>query len=260
MLCIVVIGAFVFVRNSMPSSSQHSKLAQSRQSSANLRAVALSAISFLVGLQFKNLVDLFALSSGNDATINTNAGWAPDYHLCRTVKSRRAGAGAEGGKTRARNEGIEVPAVHMIAIADANFARKYAPIFKKNEQYARRHGYEWHVISTDSPICTKMYAHDFFFRKHCMVAEWMEDTLDEDDVVVVFDSDVVPYRPGISLENWTSTGEDIVMYERIWNTEIMAGNYIARNNYRARTFLREWAQYMYEKPKEAFSSSDNGEI
>jgi len=39
----------------------------------------------------------------------------------------------------------------------------------------------------------------------------------------------------------------------------MAGNYIARNNHRARSFLREWAKYEYEMPKEAFSSSDNGE-
>ena len=48
-----------------------------------------------------------------------------------------------------------------------------------------------------------------------MVAEWMEETPDENDVVFVFDSDVVPYRPAISLEKWTSTGEDIVLYERI---------------------------------------------
>jgi len=88
----------------------------------------------------------------------------------------------------------------------------------------------------------------------------MEDALDENDLVVVFDSDVVPDRPTISLENWTSTGEDIVLYERIWNTEIATGNYIARNNHRARSFLREWAKYEYEMPKDAFLSSDNGEL
>ena len=60
--------------------------------------------------------------------------------------------------------------VHMMAIADANFARKYHPIFEKIEQYARRHGYKWHVIGTDSENCTKLHA-DFIFRKHCMVAE-----------------------------------------------------------------------------------------
>jgi len=58
-------------------------------------------------------------------------------------------------------------------------------------------------------------ARRFFFCKHCMVAKWMEETPNENDVVFVFDSDVVPYRPAISLEKWTSTGEDIVLYERI---------------------------------------------
>ena len=151
------------------------------------------------------------------------------------------------------------PEVHLVAVADANFAEKYRPLFEKNQQYADLHNYKWHVIGTESKNCTKMHR-DYFFRKHCMIAEWMESSLNKDDVVVVFDSDVVPFRSNISLNNWTTNGEDIVMYERIWNNEIMAGNYIARNNPRARQFLREWSKFEYEMPPNAFSSSDNGKL
>jgi hypothetical protein len=148
--------------------------------------------------------------------------------------------------------------VHMVAVADANFAKKYRPIFEKNQQYADFHNYKWHVIGTESKNCSELYK-DFFFRKHCMVAEWMENSINKDDVVVVFDSDVVPYRSNESLQNWTSNSEDIVLYERMWNTEIAAGNYIARNNPRARSFLREWSKFEYEvPPPPAFHSSDNG--
>ena len=151
------------------------------------------------------------------------------------------------------------PMVHLVAVADANFVKKYRRIFEKNQQYANLHNYKWHIIGTGSKECSEMHK-DYFFRKHCMIAEWMEISLNEDDVVVVFDSDVVPYRSNISLMNWTATGEDIVMYERIWNDEIMAGNYIARNNPRARQFLREWSKFEYEMPPDAFSSSDNGKL
>lgn len=148
--------------------------------------------------------------------------------------------------------------VHMVAVADANFAKKYRPIFEKNQQYADFHNYKWHVIGTESKNCSELYK-DFFFRKHCMVAEWMENSINKDDVVVVFDSDVVPYRSNESLQHWTSNSEDIVLYERMWNTEIAAGNYIARNNPRARSFLREWSKFEYEvPPPPAFHSSDNG--
>lgn len=167
------------------------------------------------------------------------------------------------GTTKANIEVRErSPEVHMLAIADADFARKYHPIFEKNEQYARRHGYKWHLIGEESANCTTSHADYYFFRKHCMVAQWMEGTPDDNDLVFVFDADVVPYRYNISLQNWMSTiPEDVVMYEWIWNTEIMAGNYMVRNNHRARHFLKEWSRYEYEKPGgNAFSSSDNGEI
>lgn len=149
------------------------------------------------------------------------------------------------------------PTLQMLVLADANFAKKYDPIFQKNKEYAVRHGYNWNVIGAGSKNCTQLFR-DFFFRKHCMVAEWMS-SIAENDIVMVFDSDVVAYRTDISLNEWVALTEDVVMYERIWNTEIAAGNYIVRNNHRTRSFLMDWAKYEYEMPR-GFSSADNGEI
>ena len=103
--------------------------------------------------------------------------------------------------------------LHLLAVADDNFAQIYRPIFEKNAEYATRHGYIWHIIGTESPNCTKQHR-DFFFRKHCMVAEWMETNLMENDVLFVCDSDVVPYRANLSLDSWTIYEEDVIMYER----------------------------------------------
>ena len=147
--------------------------------------------------------------------------------------------------------------VHLVAVADEDFAKKYQPLFEENDKYSNFYKYKWHIISGENiELCEKRHK-DFFFRKHCIVAEWMGNSLNENDVVFVFDSDVVPFRFDESLENWTSTDEDVIFYERIWNTEIMAGNYIARNNQRARMFLRGWAEFEFEKPT-GFSSADNG--
>ena len=62
----------------MPSSpSKQSQSSNSNRSSSgvNPRAIALSAISFFIGVQFTYLRDLFA---SGDALIDPDEGWAPD--------------------------------------------------------------------------------------------------------------------------------------------------------------------------------------
>ena len=52
---------------------------------SNLRMVALSAVSFFMGLQFKNLVDLFCSTSAGDA----NGAWLPDNIGDQPTKSKQ---------------------------------------------------------------------------------------------------------------------------------------------------------------------------
>ena len=52
---------------------------------------------------------------------------------------------------------------------------------------------------------------------------------------------------------------DFIFYERLWNDEVVSGNYVARHTHFTRTFLLHWARYFYRQPT-GFSSADNGAL
>lgn len=149
------------------------------------------------------------------------------------------------------------PQVYMLAVADESFKQLYSFLFDKMERYASMHGHTWLVLNTD-PVCEEAFG-DYFFRKHCIVAKWMENYSEVGDRIFVFDSDVAPYRYQDPLEHWLRFTEDVILYERTWNQEIMAGNYCVRNTKATRKFLMEWAAYEQRRPP-GFSSADNGAI
>merc|ERR1712232_122668 len=99
---------------------------------------------------------------------------------------------------------------------------------------------------------------DYFFKKHCTVAEWLE-TQHKNLVAAIVDADVVSAVFDRGLEKWANHPADVQVYQRCLLPEIMAGNYMVRNTAFARTFLRNWAKYNFEMPR-GFSSSDNGAI
>ena len=149
--------------------------------------------------------------------------------------------------------------IHMVVVADNNFQSKYEALFERMESFANRHEYLWHIIgSSEDDSCHQKFK-EFFFRKHCMVADWAGRKTNPGDKIFVFDADVVPFRPQTPLDYWLEMSEDLIFYDRTWNNEIMAGNYMIRNVPRALAFLNEWAQYEYKRPP-GFSSADNGAI
>lgn len=154
--------------------------------------------------------------------------------------------------------------IHMVVVADSNFRSKYEPLFERMESYANHQGYFWHLIgsSNDGANGANESCQDkfkFFFRKHCIVANWTARKTDPGDRVFVFDADVVPFRHQIPLYHWAEMPEDLIFYDRTWNNEIMAGNYMIRNVPPALAFLKQWAEYEYQRPP-GFSSADNGAI
>lgn len=153
--------------------------------------------------------------------------------------------------------------VYMISIADGSFRRRYGPLFDAMSAYATSHGYEWRVLGeneTHSECGEERYP-TFFFRKHCIVSKWMEGETRPGDRVMVFDADVVPYRARHSLDYWLkwTLDDDLVFYDRTWNSEVMAGNYLVKNTEAGRNFLLGWAEFEHESPP-GFSSADNGAI
>ncbi|CAE8601441.1 unnamed protein product [Polarella glacialis] len=151
-------------------------------------------------------------------------------------------------------------AVGIAAVADPNYQKRFAVSIASQKCYAERHGYEHAVIDpANYPSCK--HFNDFFFRKHCSVARFLESrppdyilfVMDGDNPVVVLDR---------SLDHWLEEAKatDVILYERWMNNEIMAGNYAVRNSAWGIAFCDGWASYNYELPKAGYYSSDNGAI
>ena len=170
------------------------------------------------------------------------------------IRNINTTAGSKGNANSGGNT------IYMVAVADKMFQQRYAVIFDSMSKYAHRHGYQWRVIGDTGtePYCEQKYA-DFFFRKHCIVAKWMEKVTNRGDRIFVSDSDVVPYRTDVPLLHWSDLDEDLIFYDRTWNTEVAAGNYAVRNTLDTQNFLLGWADYEKERPP-GFSSADNGAI
>ena len=126
--------------------------------------------------------------------------------------------------------------------------------------YARKHGYEFHLLdplAIAPHVCKEKYK-SFFFQKHCTVMHFLA-VQPEGYTGVVLDGDVVPVSFDISLKQWLDIPSDVIFYERSWNFELTAGNYIVRNTEFGRNFLQQWADYDFQMPP-GFSSADNGAI
>ncbi|CAK9027517.1 Uncharacterized protein SCF082_LOCUS17955 [Durusdinium trenchii] len=109
---------------------------------------------------------------------------------------------------------------------------------------------------------------DFFFQKHCAIANLLEQQEDR-YALAVLDADVVAVDLDRSLDMWMGSQGDLQFYKRITGEEVMAGtavkgvewsgNYIARNRPWVRQFLRNWASFKWRRPP-GFSSADNGAL
>jgi len=150
-------------------------------------------------------------------------------------------------------------AVGLAAVADAAAQTRFAVSLASQRCYAERHGYEYHVINPrDHPSCTQR---DFFFKKHCSVARFLERQR-EDYLLFVLDGDNPAVVLDRNLDTWLAEAQatDVVLYERWMNNEIMAGNYIVRSSPWGIAFCDGWASYDQIDQPSGFHSSDNGAI
>lgn len=87
----------------------------------------------------------------------------------------------------------------------------------------------------------------------------METRVKHKALLYILDGDVVEANPRVRLETFDYFNSDITFYERLWNPEVMSGNYIVQNTFFARAFLRFWTRFFYKQPP-GFSSADNGAL
>lgn len=153
---------------------------------------------------------------------------------------------------------VSVP-VAIAIVSDSHFSSKFRTQARSIECYATLHGYEFFLLDPAevAPICHTNHK-EFFFRKHCTIAQWLL-TRPAHSFVVVVDGDVVAGTANRSLDAWLRYDFDLAFYERSWNFEVMSGNYVVRNTKFSRLFLQHWASYEYIVPR-GFSSADNGAI
>ncbi|CAD7953834.1 unnamed protein product [Amoebophrya sp. A120] len=191
----------------------------------------------------------------------------------------------------------------LMPVVDANFAGKNFIQLYSIQCYARKHGYKFELLNLNSQRfadCNAAYPNDFFFRKHCAVAQVLKARQtgggsnsragasgvvrngnsdhggDKDsrrrlnsavpaagpgpEYYFVVDSDMAVAGLEQSLAPWLDGNPaDLTFYERSWNFEVMAGNYIVKNTPFATQFLENWAKFYHRRPP-GFSSSDQGAI
>eukprot|EP00747_Dinoflagellata_sp_TGD_P118202 gnl/TRDRNA2_/TRDRNA2_172764_c3_seq2.p1 gnl/TRDRNA2_/TRDRNA2_172764_c3~~gnl/TRDRNA2_/TRDRNA2_172764_c3_seq2.p1 ORF type:complete len:625 (+),score=96.13 gnl/TRDRNA2_/TRDRNA2_172764_c3_seq2:169-2043(+) len=150
--------------------------------------------------------------------------------------------------------------IGLLSIADHQFQKSYHPHIISQRCYANWRGYDHFIFdNNDFPVCDK-YRENFFFQKHCIVAEFLK-TRPSDYVAVVVDGDVIAVVEERGVESWLQDNDDMIFYSRAASggDEIAAGNYIARNTAFTRDFLMKWADWFFHQPQ-GFSSADNGAI
>ena len=124
--------------------------------------------------------------------------------------------------------------------------------------YATRHGYGNDEIDPARNTECDEFKGVFFFSNHCAISVYL-GTLLRGALVYVLDGDVAEANPAVELEKFDVPGMDFIFYERLWNDEVVSGNYVARHTHFTRTFLLHWARYFYRQPT-GFSSADNGAL
>lgn len=69
-----------------------------------------------------------------------------------------------------------------------------------------------------------------FFKRHCAVADWMEQNINKFDYILFIDADIGVINPCHEIQEYIDNDPnvEIAFYDRYYDNEIAAGSYLAR--------------------------------
>lgn len=148
--------------------------------------------------------------------------------------------------------------IHIVVVVDNKKRLQYQHHGKTLLCYAHRHGYQFvHLNPQQYYTCSRMT--NFFFKKHCAVMLYLIQN-PHARWVVVLDGDTFVANATKSLKSFIPNDPNIhvVHYERFWNNEITAGNYIIRNHPWSLLYLNKWVESFEKMPNVSHHNNDNG--
>ncbi|KAL3997700.1 hypothetical protein ACH3XW_12000 [Acanthocheilonema viteae] len=148
----------------------------------------------------------------------------------------------------------------ITVLLNRNNDEEYRLAQESFECYALYHNYKWIIIDLSANVTLqRLCPHgDFMFARHCVTAEVMKDANDIQWFLFI-DADMGVINPNHLIEEWIDNNVNLILYNRIFNHEVMAGSYLAKNTPYSRKFLQFWANYGLKLPFQGFGS-DNGAI
>lgn len=152
------------------------------------------------------------------------------------------------------------PKIAILVIGDHDAEVKYSQYWSSLRCYANRHNYTFLHDKADIDSFSECQQNkNYFFRKHCVVAQIMKRNY-QIDWFLVLDGDVFVVNANRDLLSYIPSNNkiDIVHYERFHNGEIGAGNYLIKNTIFGSEYVKEWSRWEFHKSP--VPNYDNGAL
>ena len=151
---------------------------------------------------------------------------------------------------------------HVVIIADMAFQLKYHLQIESVRCFTDANNYNLILPSEremDIQICKSPKIPSMYLRRHCILANIMEQFVD-DDVFILLDADTIAFDLKRKLPLDVYRKHDIVYYERSWNGEVQCHMWL-KNKPVVREWIRLWSledSQPYVPAKQYFYGTENG--